>query len=563
MKKISHKIPFRRTLAIICAATIAMLQCAVLLTVEPVHGAENVKLILTYKSINKTVERSSFKVSGTDGSSHRITVPGEEGAEGAVVELKGKTFKSIFEDAGAKDTNALGTDFIITDAEVVEGTLPSTIDLNNYLFRKCTKGETQLDQLEEIDTIEAETSTNPIKCSSSINKTSVEKGQIVKVSYNWTIDDFLKNSNTYNSIKNELLSINWSVNNGAVFTSNNKTTLTTNKESGNFEVKINGKDNTSTTITGKSNFVTINSVKATTSKARKDISKATISGITDKTYNGKQQKQNIKVTLNGVDLKEGTDYKVSYANRTNVGTCTMTFEGIGEYRGSTRRTFEIKKDPKEDDKKIIDNNKVSIRVKRGKELKKTDKDDDVRKKIEVKANGKTTTDYKLEGYSIGRKESEITVQIDGYDNKITKTIDNTRDSSSGSRSYTGRTGSNFRINRPSNASSSPSTGTTVPNVTYAPDRTITVKEVYLGEKIEDEPQTDPMDGTMTEPMDGTESTDYSDAMDVETPPLQFGPAAGSAAVAAAAAGAGAVGRIRRFKLDTATEAVEQVTNSEE
>ena len=38
----------------------------------------------------------------------------------------------------------------------------------------------------------------------------------------------------------------------------------------------------------------------------------------------------------------------------NVGIATITITGKGNYTGTLKRTFEIKKDPKEDDKKIID-----------------------------------------------------------------------------------------------------------------------------------------------------------------------------------------------------------------
>ena len=90
-----------------------------------------------------------------------------------------------------------------------------------------------------------------------------------------------------------------------------------------------------------------------------------------------------------------------------------------------------------------------------------------------------------------------------------------------------------------------STATTgsVPNMSYAPGQTITVKEIHLGEAVEEQPEEtyeDAYDET-----DGTSEEDYA-----EETKLDFGPAAGSAAVAIAACGAGAVGRIRRFRADT-------------
>lgn len=49
----------------------------------------------------------------------------------------------------------------------------------------------------------------------------------------------------------------------------------------------------------------------------------------------------LKVTLNGADLKMGTDYKiVSYSNNTNKGTATAVIKGIGSYSGT--KTFKFK-----------------------------------------------------------------------------------------------------------------------------------------------------------------------------------------------------------------------------
>ena len=40
-------------------------------------------------------------------------------------------------------------------------------------------------------------------------------------------------------------------------------------------------------------------------------------------------------------LKEGTDYTVSYANNTKVGTATVTVKGKGKYTGTVKKTFKI------------------------------------------------------------------------------------------------------------------------------------------------------------------------------------------------------------------------------
>lgn len=73
-----------------------------------------------------------------------------------------------------------------------------------------------------------------------------------------------------------------------------------------------------------------------------EIKDATISGISNKTYNGSAQTQKITVKANGTTLKEGTDYTVSYSNNVNPGTATVTISGKGNYEGSLQRSFTIK-----------------------------------------------------------------------------------------------------------------------------------------------------------------------------------------------------------------------------
>ena len=74
-----------------------------------------------------------------------------------------------------------------------------------------------------------------------------------------------------------------------------------------------------------------------------DLTKASITGIVNKTYSGKEQKQNFTITYNGRKLSEGYDYLLSYTNNISAGTATMTIEGIGDYTGTVTRTFTIAK----------------------------------------------------------------------------------------------------------------------------------------------------------------------------------------------------------------------------
>ncbi len=76
-------------------------------------------------------------------------------------------------------------------------------------------------------------------------------------------------------------------------------------------------------------------------QTKTSIKKASVSGISNKNYNGKSQKQSIKVKLGKKTLKQGTDYSVSYKNNKNIGKATVTIKGKGKYEGSIKKTFQI------------------------------------------------------------------------------------------------------------------------------------------------------------------------------------------------------------------------------
>ena len=81
-----------------------------------------------------------------------------------------------------------------------------------------------------------------------------------------------------------------------------------------------------------------------TTPTKQSISKAQITGLSSKTYNGKAQTQSkLKVICEGKTLKQGTDYTVSYKNNTKAGTATVTVSGKGNYTGSKDASFTIKK----------------------------------------------------------------------------------------------------------------------------------------------------------------------------------------------------------------------------
>ena len=69
---------------------------------------------------------------------------------------------------------------------------------------------------------------------------------------------------------------------------------------------------------------------------------AIIADIENLTYNGKEQHPSPVVTLNSNVLEAGSNYQVTYSEGcTNVGTYTITVEGVGRYSGRLTKTFKI------------------------------------------------------------------------------------------------------------------------------------------------------------------------------------------------------------------------------
>ena len=104
--------------------------------------------------------------------------------------------------------------------------------------------------------------------------------------------------------------------------------------------KNNTKVGTATvTITGKGNFT---GTKTVTFKiAPAEIGKATVTGLSAKTWTGSAIKPVPVVQFGGKTLKAGTDYTVAYKNNTNVGTAAVTLTGKGNFTGAANRTFAI------------------------------------------------------------------------------------------------------------------------------------------------------------------------------------------------------------------------------
>ena len=116
-------------------------------------------------------------------------------------------------------------------------------------------------------------------------------------------------------------------------TANNIPTAT---EAGTYTVYYYVKGNTNYKFKAGSVLVTIK---------KYNLSNATISGLSNKTYNGSAQTQSgFTVTVPIPTGHPSTPtYTTSYSNNTNVGTATMTLTGTGNYTGTKSATFTIGK----------------------------------------------------------------------------------------------------------------------------------------------------------------------------------------------------------------------------
>jgi len=94
------------------------------------------------------------------------------------------------------------------------------------------------------------------------------------------------------------------------------------------------------TITGKGNYTD-------TATGSFTITAASISDTSVKltpstyTYTGSAIEPEIKITFNGNELTEGTDYTVTFTDNTDIGRATATITGKGNFTGSTTVNFEI------------------------------------------------------------------------------------------------------------------------------------------------------------------------------------------------------------------------------
>ena len=93
-------------------------------------------------------------------------------------------------------------------------------------------------------------------------------------------------------------------------------------------------------VTGSGKFDMLVS-KADFAIIAKNIADVQISEIRPQIYTDTAVTPEVSVKYNGVKLKEGKDYQLSYENNNSAGTGTVKIKGIGNYKGTASVNFEI------------------------------------------------------------------------------------------------------------------------------------------------------------------------------------------------------------------------------
>lgn len=457
----------RRILALTCALAIALLQCAVIMTVgtEEVSAAGNITIRAEYTNgVKASLNVSKATLNGYPKVSKDV-VDGDQ-----TVSVSGPTIKTILEKNGI-NSDSIKSITVYSDGGAMSDILVMSIGDQEVSEYKIHNGGESIEDLKDANsTFEVVRTNEPIEFASkpSPDKDNPKKGEKVTISYNLKVDEFYSKTDLYSNNDTKLT---WS-SNGPIKLNKTETSGTgkltlTGDVTGDGSITITPN---STKFNASSGVVQITGkTDAPTQKKKISAAKITLSKYSY-TYDGKEKKPSVTVKMGDKKLKQGTDYTVSYSNNKSVGTATVTIKGKGKYEGSVTQTFTISKSSNNNN----NNN-----------------------------NTRNTSKYRTFA---------------------------TR--SPGASTATTRTGT-----------------TTVPTVTYTPDRTITVKEVYLGQEIQEEQQQNPYEEMYEDPYSTDESGTTNEWEDMDTS-VDFGPAASSAAAAAAVCGAGAIGRIRRFRVDT-------------
>ena len=71
------------------------------------------------------------------------------------------------------------------------------------------------------------------------------------------------------------------------------------------------------------------------------IANVTVRGITEKTYDGSAQTQDLVLVYNSITLTKNTDYTLTYERNINVGTARIIIGGRGNFTGTALKSFQI------------------------------------------------------------------------------------------------------------------------------------------------------------------------------------------------------------------------------
>ena len=92
-------------------------------------------------------------------------------------------------------------------------------------------------------------------------------------------------------------------------------------------------------VTGKGNYKGTQEVSFRIQT--KGLDSITDVSVADQVYSGEALTPDVVLKHDGITLKKGTDYTVSYENNVNIGTATVVVTGKGNYHGSKELTFKI------------------------------------------------------------------------------------------------------------------------------------------------------------------------------------------------------------------------------
>ena len=94
-------------------------------------------------------------------------------------------------------------------------------------------------------------------------------------------------------------------------------------------------------ISGESDYAVISEQSGTLRRGTKDFTNVTVGDIDDQLYTGEAVTPDLTVKEGTTELVKDTDYKVTFADNTEIGKATANVIGIGDYVGKVTKTFEI------------------------------------------------------------------------------------------------------------------------------------------------------------------------------------------------------------------------------